>query len=72
MMRVRLKAENVGRVTISAPTGGVMLGAWTPPELAERVRHACAELERPVSWVVRKALVAWLEKHEGGQDAPRR
>lgn len=33
-----------------------------PPALLERVSKYCQAEERPISWVVQKALIEWLEK----------
>lgn len=37
------------------------------PEVFKRLSEYCEREERPYSWVIRKALVDWLDKHEKNQ-----
>jgi len=38
--------------------------AHIPLDLAEKVDAIAAQLERPRGWIVKKALVAWVEEQE--------
>lgn len=34
------------------------------PEDLKKLRHYCETRDRSYSWVIRKALIPWLEEHE--------
>lgn len=35
-----------------------------PPELDQKLRQYAEENERPLSWVIQKALAEWLDKQQ--------
>jgi predicted transcriptional regulator len=47
-----------------APTITIRL----PPELRVQLEHAAAKEDRPLSYIVRKALAEWLRRHGAPRD----
>ncbi len=47
-----------------------VLTAHVPLELAEKVDQLAGRLDRSRGWIVRQALIAWIEQEEARSRAP--
>lgn len=45
-------------------TKSIRINITLPPELDQQLRDYAAKTERPVSWVIQKAVAAWLEQNQ--------
>lgn len=45
-------------------TKSIRINITLPPELDQQLRDCAARMERPVSWIIQKALAEWLERNQ--------
>ncbi len=51
---------------LAKPEGSksIRINITLPPELDQQLRDCAARMERPVSWIIQKAVAAWLEQNQ--------